>query len=146
MSRLLLDTSVVVKLLFPEEHSDLAAALLDDARHADWGIFAPQSLPVEESNVIRRRMRRDRLDLADAITSLDDFLAPPVTLVGSPALYRRALRLTERYSLSAFDAQFVALAQILDCDLWTADEALLRAVSGRLSFMRWIGDYNGQVR
>jgi predicted nucleic acid-binding protein len=35
----------------------------------------------------------------------------------------------------------VALAQHLGCDLWTADQRILRAVGGRLPFVRYVGDY-----
>jgi predicted nucleic acid-binding protein len=56
-------------------------------------------------------------------------------------LYRVALTLTERYSLSGFDAQYVALGQALGCDVWTDDQGMLGAIAGRLRFVKWIGVY-----
>jgi predicted nucleic acid-binding protein len=36
---------------------------------------------------------------------------------------------------------YIALAELLGATLWTADQRLLRALSGRLPFVRWIADY-----
>jgi predicted nucleic acid-binding protein len=136
-----LDTSVAVKLFFPEEHSDKAVALVTDATRTGEPIIAPYLLTGEFVNSLRRRMRRDRVPLPEAAAILDDFLALPIDYQSDPAIYRRALILTERYSLSGFDAQFVALAEIAGCDLWVDDGGMLGAIAGRLSFVKSIGDY-----
>lgn len=141
MSRVGLDTSLIAKLLFPEAHSDQAAALATDIARLNWYRYAPLNLPAETSNVIRRRMRRQQLPMDAAIAALDDFLALPIVLVGGSDLFRAALRMTERFSLSTYDAQFVAVAQMVGCDLWTGDESMLPALNGRLPFVRWVGDF-----
>jgi predicted nucleic acid-binding protein len=141
MNGVSIDTSVTAKLLFPEAHSEKAAALVADVDRLGWHIFGPLNLAAETSNVIRRRMRRVRLPLSEALAALEDFLALPIVLVGGADLFRLALQLTEQFSLSTYDAQFVALAQLLECDLWTGDELMLHAIGGRLPFVRWIGDF-----
>jgi predicted nucleic acid-binding protein len=40
---------------------------------------------------------------------------------------------------AAYGAHDVALAELLGAALWTADRRLLRALGGRLPFVRWIG-------
>jgi predicted nucleic acid-binding protein len=42
---------------------------------------------------------------------------------------------------ASYDANYVELARRLGCSLWTDDRELLQALRGRLSFVRWIGDY-----
>ncbi|MBC8099768.1 MAG: type II toxin-antitoxin system VapC family toxin [Armatimonadetes bacterium] len=45
-------------------------------------------------------------------------------------LYRRAYELAEQLSLpTAYDAQYLAVAEHLGCDFWTADERLYNAVT-----------------
>lgn len=141
MSQIVVETSVVAKFLFEETDSDRAAQLFTDLTRLEWRITAPPLLRAEVTNVIRRRMRRERLPLAEALAILDDFLALSIVILDDPALYRQALILAESYSLSAYDAQFVALAQFLGCDVWVADAGLIRAIGGRLPFVKWIGDY-----
>lgn len=139
-----IDTSVFVKFLFVEENSDKAAMLLTDVVRGGWAIEAPVVVRSEMTSVVRKRMREDRLPLVQAQAILDQFLAIPMKVADEPALYRQALTLTEAYSLSAYDAQFVALAQVLGCNLWVADERLLRAVGARLPFVRRLGEYTGE--
>jgi predicted nucleic acid-binding protein len=138
---LVIDASVCGKLLWPEEHSDRAAALFNDADQTGWRLAAPVILPVEMTNLIRRRMRAERLLIERALALLDDFLAQSIDLLTDADLHRAALRLTGAHSLGGHDAHYVALAQRLGCEMWTADERILRAAAGRLAFVRWIGDY-----
>jgi predicted nucleic acid-binding protein len=81
--------------------------------------------------------------LAEASTILDDMLALPIDIQDDPELYRLALCLTERHSLSAFDAQFIALSEIAGCDLWLDDDRALTAIAGRLPRIRRLADYPG---
>jgi predicted nucleic acid-binding protein len=79
---------------------------------------------------------------AEAREALDRFLAMPVEVSLPGILDREALELTITYGLpSAYDAYYVALAESLGCDLWTADRRLFDAVQGKLPFVRWVGDY-----
>lgn len=141
MNEVVVDASVSGKLLWPEEHGAQAEALFDDADRFGWTLIAPVVLPVEITNLIRRRMRAARLPLDRALAALDDFLIQPIDLFGDADLHRGALRLTEAFSLGGHDAHYVALAQRFGCDMWTADERILRAIAGRLPSVRLIGDY-----
>lgn len=41
----------------------------------------------------------------------------------------------------AYDAQYLAVAELLGCEFWTADEPLINSLQGRLPWVHWIGDY-----
>jgi len=138
---LVVDASVATIVLFPEPFSPNAEALFRDVLLLGHHMTAPHLLPVEVTNAIRRHMRRERISLDTAMALLNDFLTQPIELVTDQDLHRQALRLTEAYSLGAHDAHYVALAQRLGCAFWTADERIRRATGGRLTFIRFIGDY-----
>jgi predicted nucleic acid-binding protein len=88
-------------------------------------------------------MRQEALPLPEARQWLAAFLAIPVTLRAPRTLYRLALEIAEQHDLpAAYDAHYVALAERLRCILWTDDQRLLRALSGRLPFVRPIADYS----
>ena len=36
---------------------------------------------------------------------------------------------------------YIALAQIMETEFWTADKKLYNAVSNKLQFVKWIEDY-----
>src|SRR5438067_2131561 len=136
---IVVDASVVSKLIFPEPLAEQAFALFDTSQRTGEVIAAPFLLPVELTNLIRKRMRRDRLPLSAASMRLAQVLALPFDLLEPPDLHQRALELCEEHSLGGHDAHYVALAQMLSCDLWVDEGHLLRAVQGRLPFVRWIG-------
>jgi predicted nucleic acid-binding protein len=124
------DATVVFKLSdAAERFSRSARALFADSERAGDDIVAPSLLWFEMTDAIRKRLRRDRLTLEDGLRLLADFELLPITRVDPLGLHREALRLTQSYSLGGQDAHYVALAQILGCDLgWTmaACCALLR--------------------
>lgn len=135
-----IDGNLVVKLLYAEAYSDAARALVAEAIRLEWRIAAPVIMRAGVTNVIRGRMRTSRLPLAAALRDLDQVLHLPITMFDPDELYPEALRLAQSFSLSTYDAIYVALARSLQCDLWTSDEKLLRAIAGRLPFVRWIGE------
>jgi predicted nucleic acid-binding protein len=60
-----------------------------------------------------------------------------VRLYGDEQLHRRALALAERFSLpAAYDVHYLALADWLGGEFWTADRKLARAVGGELPWVR----------
>lgn len=114
-------------------------------------LVAPALLPFEVMNAIWRYSLSAGIGGAAVLALLDRFFAVPVTL--SPAsvsehfaLHRAALGLAITYGFQAvYDAHYVALAEMLHCDLWTDDRRLLRALGGRLPYVRWIGEYPGDA-
>jgi predicted nucleic acid-binding protein len=136
------DASVAGKWLFPEEHSARADALLRGALEQAEPIVAPPLLPSEVANIVRQRQRQGQLQLSEARLLLAHFLAVPISFEAPDALYDQALILADRHNLSAiYDAQYVALAELLGATLWTADGRLLRALGGTVPFVRWLADY-----
>lgn len=136
------DASVAAKWSFVEEYSGEARALLRLALEQQEPIIAPPLLPSEVANIIRQRLRQGQVRLDEARALLMQLLALPVALQVPESLYDRSLVLADQHNLPAvYDAQYVALAELLGATLWTADQRLLRALGGRLPFVRWIGDY-----
>ncbi len=41
---------------------------------------------------------------------------------------------------AVYDSHYLALAQILDCDLWTADEKFFKIARQAADNIRWIGE------
>ena len=141
MNQIVLDANIFLMLYFAEPSSDRVARFLAEITSAGVRIVAPHLLPYEFTNAVRRRMRRDHVPLRFAQDILAAFLALDVELVTDAALHRDALALTERYSLTGFDAHYIALAQRLTCDFWTADQRLLRALAGRVPGVHLIESY-----
>ncbi|MBI4317289.1 MAG: type II toxin-antitoxin system VapC family toxin [Chloroflexi bacterium] len=142
------DASLAAKWVFEEELSEEARALYRDAITTSERIVAPPLLPIEVTNIVRQRMRRIKppaqqpVSLTEAQEALDRFLAFAVEISLPSRLHRQALALAVAHGLAAvYDAHYVALAQMLGCEFWTADRNLVNALREKLPFVRWIGDY-----
>jgi predicted nucleic acid-binding protein len=137
------DASVAAKWILNEAYSGTARSLYDACVRDQELVVAPPFLPIEVTNILRQRMRREGLSLAAATHLIDQFLQFSIDLTTVPDLYQQALVLADTYALpAAYDAHYMALAQSLGCNLWTDDQRLLGLLGGRLPFVRWIGDYH----
>jgi predicted nucleic acid-binding protein len=131
-----------VKWIIEEDYSEQALELVRRADRLAERIAAPALMPFEVGNIIRKRMRREGMSLATAESLIAQFLSAPVEHWSPHELHHEALRIADRYDLPAiYDAHYIALAEMLGCDLWTDDRRLLRNVERKLPFVRWIGDY-----
>ncbi|MBI2863437.1 MAG: type II toxin-antitoxin system VapC family toxin [Chloroflexi bacterium] len=136
------DASLAAKWILAEAHSEQALALVSGCARSGDRMVAPPLLPFEMTNIVRRQMLRGGLSLAEARALLNEFSAFPVYITSAPLLSDRALTIAANYNLPAtYDAHYVALAELLGCDLWTDDRRLLRLLGGALPFVKWIGDY-----
>jgi predicted nucleic acid-binding protein len=138
------DASVAIKWLVPEELSDRAHSLLTDHRQLRRRFVGPPHLHSEVANALHQRMRRRDLTASEVDAAVDTLIAFDVQAVGPPDLYRRALTLARAHQLpGVYDTLYVALAEMLEADLWTDDRGLLRRVGQTFPWVRWIGDYTG---
>ena len=69
--------------------------------------------------------------------ALQAALSLPLHLHQDAGLHRRALDLAERFDLpAAYDGHYLALAERLDAEFWTADRRLAQAVQEEMPWVR----------
>ncbi len=113
--------------------SVLVTALLDEGgpgalareRLVSSDVHVPELADVEVLSVVRRRVLGGRLTAARGAEALQDWSDLAVERYPHLPLLGRAWQL--RDAVSAYDAQYVALAELLDSPLVTADARLSRA-------------------
>jgi predicted nucleic acid-binding protein len=94
-------------------------------RLAGERLFAPELVDVEVASAIRRARRTGRIEAERAVHALADLALLPLARVSHTVLLGRIWDL--RDNLTAYDAAYVALAQVLDAPLMTGDAPLARA-------------------
>ena len=103
-------------------------------------------MPVEVANALHRRVVRGELTVGDAARLLENLLASGIELRDAPNLHVRALKLANELSQGAvYDSHYLALAETLDCELWTADEKFFRVASQVADNVRWVGGFAAPV-
>ena len=138
--RVVVDASMALKWLVKEEHSDEARAIARFWEDQGVRIVAPHFMPVEAANALHRRVVRNEMSVEEAVGLVAGLLASGIDLFDPPNLYGRALELASRLDQGAvYDAHYLALAETLDCELWTADEKFFHAASPVVKNIRLIG-------
>ena len=113
--------------------SALAPALADDGADGDTArarlrgqsLVAPELVDLETTSVIRRQLRRGHLDARRAELALADLVSLPLQRASHQPLLARCWEL--RQNLTVYDAAYVALAELLDVVLLTAETRLSSA-------------------
>ena len=143
--------TVCVDASFP-----LAFLLWDDEwqttsrRWSDWlsrgeEIVSPALFRSEVTSAIRLRVYAGKMALEDGREALTRSLRWPVRIrpeFRDPAVLEvRAYELAAQFNRPrSYDAEYLAAAEILRCDLWTADKRLFNAVTHHLAWVRWAGE------
>ncbi len=117
---LVVDASVAVAAC----HTPVGFARLHDE------LVAPQLMLVEASSVLHEMAWREEIAKPRAKTMLGRLLNAPVKILMPIGLVESAWRVADELGWAkAYDAQYVALAQMLECRLVTIDERLMRGVA-----------------
>ena len=137
-----IDASLAIKWLIEEIDSDIAHAALQHWVEQDTARIAPYLLPFEVANVLHRRVVRQELGLEDSARMIARLRESKLELHQPQGLHVRALQLASRLSQgAAYDAHYLALAESVGCELWTADERFYRAASPSADYVRWIREF-----
>lgn len=127
MTRLLIDTSVLIKWFHSDGESELkqSRALRSAHLSGDLDAHVLDLASYEVGNVLTRALRWTAADVADQLDDLHTVLGPP--LVMTPVWLRRAATLAQVHSLSFYDASWAATALELSMPLISADRRLVAA-------------------
>ncbi|HKW70203.1 MAG TPA: type II toxin-antitoxin system VapC family toxin [Candidatus Dormibacteraeota bacterium] len=85
-------------------------------------VASPALIDLEFTNVLRGLVRKKSIHLRQAELALTEFVQAPIQRYGHLALLDRIWRL--RANLTAYDASYIALAELLGVDLLTIDKRL----------------------
>ena len=121
--------------------SVVVAALIDTGSTGVWAesligtemLASPHLMPVEAANVLRRAAASGAVAAATASLAHQDLTALRVELFPYSACAARIWELHE--NVTAYDAWYVALAELLDAPLITLDARLARAPGPRCAFV-----------
>jgi predicted nucleic acid-binding protein len=136
-----IDASLAVKWLVEEVDTEKADALSRSWITAGVQPAAPYLMPAEATNALYRKVVQQQLSLDAAFQLLERLAVIGIELMEPRGLHRRAIELAGSLQQGAvYDAHYLALAQIMDCEMWTADERFFRAANRRFPEIHWLGE------
>ena len=130
MSPCVIDSSAWVSVVVPEdERGD--RVLRELAEFDEW--WVPDAFDLEVLYALRGRMLRGSMPVRDLLVQAEALSRVPVERMSTRFLGLRIAVLSP--SVSAYDAAFVAVAELLDAPLLTTDARLARAPGPRCEFL-----------
>ena len=135
------DASLALKWTVVEQDSDIALDMLREWERDDARPTVPSWFSCELANVLFRLRVRGELTMAAAQANHDAVMQFVTVSDDNPEDARRAMEIAEQTGQKAvYDAQYVALAERLGCELWTADDRFVRAVGAALPFVHALSE------
>jgi predicted nucleic acid-binding protein len=135
------DSGIFLAAALTEEYTLQATSLIEMWQKSSFQIAAPTLFQYEVVAVMRKSVHRGRLTDKDAIYQRDLLLAYPIQYMLDEKLLKRAYEIATLYNRpTAYDSQYLAVAERLQCDFWTTDERLFNSLTGFLSWVKWIGN------
>ena len=139
--QVIVDSGLVLATVLPETYTDAAQSRLATWIHEGVSLHAPTLFHYELAAVIRKKVYQKQMAVEDADAALSGLLTLTVQLHFDRDLVQRGYELASLYERpTAYDAQYLALAERLGCELWTADKKLFNSLRDKLASVMWIGN------
>ena len=136
------DSGIPLATVLVEPNRERAKALLRYWASNDIQVAAPTLFRYEIVAVIRKHVYRDTFTLEDGLRARNQLMSEPVHLMMTDDLLRRGYELATQFNRpTAYDTQYLAVAENLGCDFWTADEKMFNVFSVALPWVKWIGNF-----
>jgi len=136
---MIVDASVILRALFPDEDQAQAQALIREHVMGRVELAAPTLILYEVTNAVVQARRRERISDEQAGNVLISFEGLGIAL--RPVTWQQILPLALRFYRSAYDAAYLALAEMTERPLITGDRRLYNAVHEHLDWVQWVGDF-----
>ena len=143
-NKVVVDANIALKWVLVEDDSGTARALLAVWTKAGTTVLAPSLLIYEVTNILYREVRAGRITIETAKNGINLILRT-VSLMHSHWLTpnMRAMILAERFRQpAAYDTQYLALAELEGCELWTTDTRMWRAVKDQFPRLHLLADHS----
>jgi len=124
---LVLDASVIVKWFNREEDTEKALEVKEQYEKGSIDLAEPELLAYELGNSLRYNPNFGMEDTRQALSALEKLQIPTHPLTGE--LASRTVESAYLYGLTLYDSAYVALADMMNTTLYTADTELLDKVS-----------------
>jgi len=125
-----IDTSALVKYVLPEQDSSVVDGIVASHHAGTINLTAPEYVLVESANVLWKHLQRGNIQPEDAAGSLQTLRGLGIRLIPNAELLEDALTLAAQHGITVYDSLLCALAVRENVQLITADNPLVRRLTG----------------
>lgn len=142
LSQVCIDASFGIKMVLPELHRDTVRSLWQTWLENNIRIFSPPLFLYEGASAIRGQVYRDLLVPEEGDSAFTNLRTQGIAISSPPGIHEKAWNLAKTFNQpKVYDCYYLALAELLDCEFWTADERLYNSVNQKLAWVKWVGNF-----
>ncbi|MBI4286396.1 MAG: type II toxin-antitoxin system VapC family toxin [Chloroflexi bacterium] len=142
-----IDASLLIAWFLPEQYSHVVADLMQTWERDGVELIAPPLFHAEVTSVLREQVYFGKLLPEDGEKAFFHYQQTGVKSINGVGLQQKAWELAKRLNLPrAYDMQYLAVAELADCELWTADKKLATSLQAKAKRVRWVGEGGGKKR
>jgi len=129
VATVVVDANLVVSLITPDERRDSVRTLFAAWTVDGTGLAAPPHFYAEVLSTLRRKVFRGQITPEEGETAVRFYFSLVLTRESPPALQPLAWQLAKDFNLpTTYDTEYMALARLLACEFYTADERFVRSL------------------
>ena len=125
MNDFVIDASVAFKWFVWEEDTDDALILLDQLEF----FYVPNIFLLEIDSILTKKVRKRELEIGEAMSKRELYRKLPYRSIGYDEIEDFAFRLATEFSITLFDALYLATTVDYEAILYTADKKLFNGLA-----------------
>ena len=134
-----LDASFIIRYLTSKDTESIYQQYWSQWKADGYTLIAPTLIMYEVLNAFHRANLAGQMTPDEVEEFLERALNLGLRFYGDAQLHREALKMAQKYKLPAtYDAHYLALAERLGIELWTADKRLYNTVHDSLDWVHFI--------
>jgi predicted nucleic acid-binding protein len=143
LDKVCVDASLALTWLLSIEKDDRADRLRRQWQKDRIKLICPPMFHSEVTSVLREEVFFKRLSAEEGEDVFLLYSDIPVVAISDLSIYLKAWELAKKYNLPrTYDMQYLAVAELADCEFWTLDRKLVNALQGKNKRVKWVGDYD----
>ncbi|MDP3947230.1 MAG: type II toxin-antitoxin system VapC family toxin [bacterium] len=137
------DASLGIKwVVMGEPWRKKARKFLCDSIAVDIVLIAPPLFEYETESALQGRLHTGAMTIRETDTALAQLSAIGVQILTHPDMIKRAREIARQFDQpNIYDSLYAALAELRNCEFWTADKRFYETVKAKLTFVNYLTDY-----
>lgn len=136
------DASVAIIWLFEETHSETAEAIRKSWYDSEVEMVVPSLFHAEVISTISKHVYFKTITRSEGQEAFSIYWSMVFTVIDGLEVYRKAWDLTIQNNLPVcYDMYYLAVAELMNCPLWTNDKKLVNSLKGKNKLVKYLGDY-----
>lgn len=136
------DASLALDWLLPAQKSEAIDRLWQQWKDTKTKLIIPPLFHAEVTSTIREHVFFKRLLPEEGEVIFLEYLSMGLNTIYTADITIIAWELAKKYNLPrAYDMQYMAVAELEDCEFWTANRSLANSLKGKNKRIRWVGEH-----